>query len=238
LVGPVAILKLFRFAQLLCCRPRRYHSITMTPVNTTERLEKLRKLMQERNLQAYYIPSEDAHQSEYIARWDGRREFISNFTGSAGYAIVTSEEAALWTDGRYFLQAEKQLDSNWKLMKAGLPGTPNKEEYLGKVLQADSRVGVDAETISYDAAVKLRDALKKHKVELCLEKENLVDLVWVNRPEKELNKVFHLPINYSGKESKEKIASLQKYLVENSFWGFIVSALDEVGCKAFVLSDF
>jgi Xaa-Pro aminopeptidase len=185
--------------------------------------------MQERNLQAYYVPSEDAHQSEYIARWDARREFISNFTGSAGFAIVTATEAALWTDGRYFLQAEKQLDSNWKLMKAGLAGTMTKEEFLGKTLSADARVGVDAQTISHDATIKLREALQKTKIELCPGEENLVDLIWTDRPKKNLQEVFHLPINYSGRESKDKVALLQKYLVDNKFWGFIVSALDEVG---------
>ena len=100
---------------------------------TTDRLQALRRLMKEHTLQAYFVPSEDAHQSEYIAKWDARREFISGFTGSAGLAIITDFEAALWTDGRYFLQAEKQLDINWKLMKAGIPGTPTQEDYLVKV---------------------------------------------------------------------------------------------------------
>ena len=107
----------------------------MAPVSSSSaRLEALRKLMQERNLQAYFVPSEDAHQSEYVAKWDARREFLTGFTGSAGFAIVTAQEAAMWTDGRYFLQAEKQLDSNWSLIKSGLPGSPTKEEYLAKVL--------------------------------------------------------------------------------------------------------
>lgn len=73
------------------------------------------------------------HKSEYIARWDARREFISGFTGSAGSAIVTESDAALWTDGRYFLQAEKQLGAGWLLMKAGTAGTPSKEDWLAKV---------------------------------------------------------------------------------------------------------
>lgn len=184
--------------------------------------------MQERNLQAYYVPSEDAHQSEYIAKWDARREFLSEFNGSAGFAIVTEKEAALWTDGRYYLQAEKQLDSNWTLMKAGLPETPSKEDFLGKVLPPDSRIGVDAQTVSHDAAVKLKEALDKHKVKLNLLEENLVDMIWADRPRRDLQSIFHLSSNYSGQEWKDKVASLQKYLVENKFWGFVVSALDEV----------
>lgn len=90
--------------------------------------------MASRKLAALYIPSEDAHQSEYTAKWDDRREFISGFTGSAGFALVTGKEAALWTDGRYFLQADKQLDENWTLMKAGLKETPTKEDWLASVL--------------------------------------------------------------------------------------------------------
>lgn len=199
----------------------------MSP-DTSSGLNKLRALMQERNLAAYYIPSEDAHQSEYIAGWDARRAFISGFTGSAGCAIITRDEAALWTDGRYFLQAEKQLDSNWKLMKAGLPGTPSKEEYLAKVLPPGERLGVDGTTISHDAAVRLREALEKHKLNLSLLEENLVDAIWTERPPVTLKEIFLLPINYSGRESKDKVATLQKYLETNQLFGFLVSALDEV----------
>jgi Xaa-Pro aminopeptidase len=89
----------------------------MTLIDTTARLSSLRALMQANKIGAYLIPSEDAHQSEYIAPCDGRRAYISNFTGSAGFALVAEKEALLWTDGRYFLQAGKELDANWTLMK-------------------------------------------------------------------------------------------------------------------------
>ena len=196
--------------------------------DTSSRLNKLRALMQERSLAAYYVPSEDAHQSEYIASWDGRREFISGFTGSAGFAVITQTAAALWTDGRYYLQAEKQLDSNWTLMKAGMPGVPSKEEYLAKVLAPGDKLGVDATTISFDASVKLKETLGKHKLQLALLEENLVDAVWTDRPPVELNEIFFLPASRSGRESRDKISSLQKYLGENKLYGFVVTALDEV----------
>ena len=96
--------------------------------------------MEFHGLSAYIIPSQDAHQSEYIADCDARRRFISKFTGSAGVAVVTLEHAALWTDGRYFLQAEQELDSNWQLMKSGLTGVPTKEEWLKSVLPKGSVV--------------------------------------------------------------------------------------------------
>jgi len=195
---------------------------------TTDRLAALRKLMREQNLPAYYIPSEDAHQSSSIAESDSRRAFISGFTGSAGLAIVTENEAALWTDGRYFLQAEKQLDSNWKLMKVGLPETPKKEQYLKMKLKAGDKVGIDARLISFDAFIKLKQVLEDSKIELSLSQENLVDVIWTNRLPSTFNPIFLLPNEYSGREATHKILSLQQYLADNQYFGFLVTALDEV----------
>ncbi len=104
------------------------------PTVTTNQLQALRKAMQNACIHAYIIPTEDAHQSEYIAACDTRRSFISGFTGSAGTAVVTLDKAALWTDGRYYLQASQQLDSNWILQKHGLPKTPSKEDWLLEVI--------------------------------------------------------------------------------------------------------
>ena len=101
----------------------------METVNTTKRLESLRDLMKEHRLDVYIIPSEDSHQSEYIAPCDARRQHICGFTGSAGTAVVTLDKAALATDGRYFNQASKQLDSNWTLLKQGLEDVPTWQEW-------------------------------------------------------------------------------------------------------------
>ncbi|CAB4044133.1 xaa-Pro aminopeptidase 1 isoform X2 [Paramuricea clavata] len=121
---------------------------------TGELLTKLRSVMKNKAfvpdiLQAYIIPSEDAHQSEYIASSDCRREFISGFSGSAGTAIVTKTKAALWTDGRYFLQAQQQLDNNWTLMKEGLSGTPSQEDWLIQELPSGCLVGADPWLVSF-----------------------------------------------------------------------------------------
>ena len=99
------------------------------------RLNALREVMKSLHIQAYIIPTEDAHQSEYIADSDERRCFISGFTGSAGTAVVTLNEAALWTDGRYYLQASKELSPDWILQKFGLSTTPTKEDWLLKVIR-------------------------------------------------------------------------------------------------------
>lgn len=101
------------------------------------------------SIDAYIIPTDDCHQSEYISLTDERRSFVSGFDGSAGTAIVTHKEALLWTDGRYYQQAEKQLDENWTLMKDGLTTTPSMSAWLSKNLSAGDRVGVDGNLISY-----------------------------------------------------------------------------------------
>lgn len=101
----------------------------MDRVNTSERLAHLRNLMKENKVDVYVVPSEDSHQSEYIAPCDMRRAYICGFNGSAGTAVVTLEKAALATDGRYFNQASKQLDDNWTLLKQGLEDVPTWQEW-------------------------------------------------------------------------------------------------------------
>ncbi len=101
----------------------------METVDTTKRLAQLRDLMRQHKLDVYIVPSEDSHQSEYIAPCDARREYICGFTGSAGTAVITLEKAALATDGRYFNQASKQLDSNWLLLKQGMEDVPTWQEW-------------------------------------------------------------------------------------------------------------
>ncbi|XP_022858823.1 probable Xaa-Pro aminopeptidase P [Olea europaea var. sylvestris] len=110
-----------------------------------DKLRRLRELFSRPNINidAYIIPSQDAHQSEFIADCYARREYISGFTGSAGTAVITKDKAALWTDGRYFLQAEEQLNSSWILMRAGNLGVPTSSEWLNGVLTPGSRIGID-----------------------------------------------------------------------------------------------
>ena len=104
-------------------------TVDMEKVDTSKRLAQLRELMQEHKLDVYIVPSEDSHQSEYIAPCDARRAYISGFSGSAGTAVITLEKAALATDGRYFNQASKQLDENWSLLKQGMEDVPTWQEW-------------------------------------------------------------------------------------------------------------
>ncbi|KAL9000029.1 MAG: hypothetical protein Q9169_001274 [Polycauliona sp. 2 TL-2023] len=202
----------------------------METVNTTERLRELRKLMKENSVDVYVVPSEDSHQSEYIAPCDARREFISGFSGSAGTAVITSEKAALATDGRYFNQASKQLDSNWQLLKQGLEDVPSWQDWTAEQSEGYRTVGVDPTVITAPEARKLTEKIKKKGgAELVGVKANLVDLVWGHaRPPRPNEKVSVLDITFAGKKFEEKIEDLRKDLDKKKSAGLIVSMLDEI----------
>ncbi|KAI7852083.1 peptidase M24, structural domain-containing protein [Circinella umbellata] len=200
------------------------------PVSTGDRLSALRALMSsdEYKIDAFLIPSEDAHQSEYIADCDKRRYWISGFTGSAGYAIVSSKEAALFTDGRYFLQASEQLDNNWTLMKQGLPNVPTWQEYLVKNLPSGSRIGVDPTLITAADARLLSESLKTVDSTLVPVHANPVDKVWSDRPGAPHDVVITHPIKFSGKSLVDKLDDVRKYIRSKDAYGVVVSALDEI----------
>ncbi|KAI9258225.1 peptidase M24, structural domain-containing protein [Phascolomyces articulosus] len=200
------------------------------PVPTGDRLSALRTLMSsdEYKIDAFLIPSEDAHQSEYIADCDKRRYWISGFTGSAGYAIVSNKEAALFTDGRYFLQASEQLDENWILMKQGLPGVPTWQEYIVKNLPRGSRIGVDPTLITAADARLLSDSLKTVDSTLVPVHVNPVDKVWAERPDAPHDVVITHPIKFSGKSHNDKLDDVRKYIQQKDAYGVVVSALDEI----------
>ncbi|EMD36821.1 hypothetical protein CERSUDRAFT_83841 [Gelatoporia subvermispora B] len=199
-------------------------------VNTTQRLEALRRLMAkpEYNVNAVVVTSEDQHNSEYIAPCDERRAFISGFTGSAGCAIVTDKDAFLFTDGRYFLQAEKQLDQNWKLMKQGLPDVPTWQEFLYKNLDSHSRIGIDPTLITAADADVVSKQLKDRNSELFSLPENLIDLVWTDRPPRPANQVFALDVKFSGEPHEKKIERVRDELRAKKVKGMVVNMLDEI----------
>ena len=132
-----------------------------------ERLAALRAKMGERNIQAFIIPGTDPHLSEYSAEHWKSRDWISGFTGSAGTAVVTTDRAGLWTDSRYFLQAEIELkESSFELFKQGLPETPDIETWLISVLPAGANVAIDGAMFSTNEALNLQSALQKKGLQL------------------------------------------------------------------------
>ncbi|XP_020843647.1 xaa-Pro aminopeptidase 1 isoform X2 [Phascolarctos cinereus] len=205
----------------------------MFPKVTSELLRQLRQAMKNTEyvtepIQAYIIPSGDAHQSEYIAPCDCRRAFVSGFDGSAGTAIITEQHAAMWTDGRYFLQAAKQMDNNWTLMKMGLKDTPTQEDWLVSVLPEGSRVGVDPLIIPSDQWKKMAKVLRGAGHHLVPVKENLVDKIWTDRPQRPCKPLLTLGLDYTGVAWKDKVADLRVKMAERKVVWFVVTALDEI----------
>ncbi|CAO3620159.1 unnamed protein product [Mucor hiemalis] len=151
------------------------------------------------------------------------------FTGSAGFAIVSDNEAALFTDGRYFLQASEQLDENWVLMKQGLPGVPTWQEYLVSRLPAGSRIGLDATLTTIADARDLQLRLDAVDSKLVPVKRNLVDIAWgEQRPLPPHDKVFVHPVEFAGESHQDKLNKVQEHLKTKNHYGVIVSALDEI----------
>ncbi|KAJ2913800.1 hypothetical protein MD484_g6609, partial [Candolleomyces efflorescens] len=198
-------------------------------VDTTERLAKLRELMKREGLDVWVVPSEDQHYSEYLAQCDKRRAFISGFTGSAGCAVVTLRKAYLFTDGRYFLQAEKELDENWTLMKLGLPDIPTWQNFLHRNLDGSLKIGIDPTIIVAGDAAALQKNLESKNSELVLLRNNLVDEVWgTDRPPKPHNPVFYLDEKYSGQPFSDKLTKVRQALDKENAKAFVVNMLDEV----------
>ncbi|XP_078711726.1 xaa-Pro aminopeptidase 1 isoform X2 [Lampetra fluviatilis] len=170
---------------------------------TTEILRRLRNAMKDLHLtaeplQALIVPSGDAHQSEYVADCDCRRAFISGFDGSAGMAVVTEAQAAMWTDGRYFLQAAQQMDSNWTLMRVGIQDTPTWEDWLLSVLPDGSRVGVDPFLVPASTWKSSSKQLKRGGIQLVSTSTNLVDAIWDDRSPQPQSPLLVLPLSYTG----------------------------------------
>ena len=173
----------------------------------------LRKLMAEEGIDAYFVPSGDFHGSEYVNAHFRTRAFLSGFTGSAGELLVTADGAWLWTDGRYFLQASRQLDgSGIELMKMGEEGVPAVDEFIqGLVDSADSDyvIGFDGRVVSSKFGKALAERLRgsDKNVIFRLDKD-LGGEVWQDRPEIVPSKVWELPVSYAGRDAKDKIDSL------------------------------
>ncbi|MCD7914997.1 MAG: aminopeptidase P family protein [Tannerellaceae bacterium] len=193
-----------------------------------ERIELLREIMKEANIDAYIIPGSDPHLSEYPAnRWKAR-EWISGFTGSAGTVVITAEKAGLWTDSRYFLQAASQLkETGIDLYKVPLPETPTITEFLLKELEKGMTVGLDGETYSAAGAMKLEKSLKKKEI-LLDTSVDLIDKIWTNRPLVPGNPLFALPVKITGQRVTDKLNDINDNLHEAGADCTLLSALDEI----------
>lgn len=195
------------------------------------RLARLRELMKREHLSAFIFPSTDAHQSEYVAdHWRGR-EWISGFNGSAGTAVVTMKSAALWTDSRYFLAAEEQLEgTGYQLMRLKMEGTPTIAEWLGKELQdvQSPEVGLDGMVNSYNYVKDLSYSLRKLGGITLRTNLDPLEQIWENRPSLPANPVEIQPLEYAGETLASKVARIRMSLRELHADGMLVSALDDI----------
>lgn len=192
------------------------------------RLSALRQAMREKGIHAYIVPSTDPHIGEYIPdRWKSR-EWISGFDGSAGTVVITLDDAGLWTDSRYFLQGEMQLQgSGIRLFKAGLPDTPDMLQWLAMVLPTGSTVGIDGNVFTTNDVIRIESSLATKGIDLCADFD-LFDDIWNDRPAIPQEGIFELPLEYSGVSASDKIESVRAELRENGANLIVISTLDEI----------
>ncbi|WFD26778.1 Xaa-Pro aminopeptidase [Malassezia nana] len=211
--------------------PFRYNmgAINTGTVPTSSLVQQLREKMRAHQLQAYIVPSEDEHASEYPSDADLFRGYISGFNGSAGCALVTMKEALLFTDGRYFLQASQQLEPGvWTLMKMGEPGVPTWQAWLADELPPQSRIGVDPKVISAEDAQELSLSLRTVSSSLVPLRNNLVAEIWNDRPTRPQEPIRPLPESITGRSFHDKLAELRAEIKKKHAQGFVATMLDEV----------
>ena len=193
-----------------------------------QRIEKIRDLMKEKNIYAYIVPSSDYHQSEYVGDYFKAREFMSGFTGSAGTLIVSMDEVGLWTDGRYFIQAEQELKhSGIKLFKMGEEGVPTIEEYLLEKLPKNSTLGFDGRVISVKEGQNLANKLVFKGINIEY-KYDLVNDIWQDRCSLPTEKAFLLDIEYSGESFSHKLSRIRQAMKEKKATTHILASLDDI----------
>lgn len=200
----------------------------MNPKIICERVEKLRAFLREHQLDAYIFPSTDPHCGEYIPDHWMTREWISGFNGSAGTAVVTLQDAALWTDSRYFLAASEQLEGTpFQLMKLKIPGTPSIAEWLGQVLPKNSIVGMDGWVNTIADIRGMKEELEFQGLKLELGNDPAKQL-WEDRPALPDDQIEIHPLKFAGETTTSKLSRLRKELLALHAEGTIVSQLDEL----------
>lgn len=193
-----------------------------------ERLAALRSRMQEKNVDVYVIPTEDFHASEYVGDYFKVRKYMSGFTGSAGTLVVTNTEAGLWTDGRYFIQAENQLKgSTIDLYKMGQPGVPTVEQFIEEKVPEHGCLGFDGRVMNAGMGLKLKEQLEK-KNAVVDDSEDLADAIWTDRPELSKEPIYLLDVKWVGKSRADKIAEIRETMAEKKADTFILTSLDDI----------
>ena len=201
------------------------------------RIAALRDYMSQCGISAFIAPSTDPHSGEYVpAHWESRK-WLSGFSGSAGTVVITKDNAGLWTDSRYFIQAEEQLEGTGiQLFKDRLPETPSISEWLGSVLNKDEKVGIDGWVNSMQEAASLRKELQTYGLELTLV-EDPFQYIWNDRPTLPQTPVFIHGLEYAGVSCSEKISKIKESIKSKGATGIILSSLDEIAWTLNLRSD-
>ena len=193
-----------------------------------EKLQALRAVMKANGIDIYVVPTDDFHQSEYVGEHFKARAYITGFTGSAGTAVITLDEAGLWTDGRYFLQAGKQLEGTTiTLRKMGEPGVPTIPEYLAEALPTGGTLGVDGRVISVNTGDEYEKiaADKGGKIQY---HQDLIDQIWTDRPELSREPVFALGVEYAGETTESKLTRIREEMKKNHADKHVLTTLDDI----------
>lgn len=203
-----------------------------------EKTAALRRELKKLGLSALYVPSADPHQSEYLPDAWKHRAWLSGFTGSMGELVVGPRRAALWTDGRYFQQAGKELaGSDIELMRMGEPGTPSMTAWVASQLRPGQALGMDASVVSMAAAAEFTNALAPRGIEVRFLRGNPIDALWTDRPAESLAPVTIHPRRYAGETAQSKLARLRKAMKEAGVKAHVVCALDQVAWLLNIRAD-
>lgn len=193
-----------------------------------ERIQKLREKMKENHVQAYIIPTSDFHETEYVCEYFSCRKYMSGFTGSAGVLVVLLDKAALWTDGRYFIQAARQLEGTGiDLMRQNQPGTPEIEEYIVEHLNENDTVGFDGRVMNTKDALMYKEVFDAAKLNMNVNLD-LVDEIWTNRPELPSSPTFHYAEKFSGESMTSKLSRLREFLQSKHVESIILTSVDQI----------
>lgn len=196
-------------------------------MKVSERVAALRKLMAEKHMDAYVVPTADFHQSEYVGEHFKARKFISGFSGSYGTAVITMDDGGLWTDGRYFFQATNELEgSGIRLMKMFVGDTPSVTEFLADVVPEGGTVGFDGRVLSMGEGQEYEEALSAKGIRINYS-EDLINEIWTDRPPLSEKPAFFLEEKYSGESAASKIARVREKMKESGADVHIIASLDD-----------
>ncbi|MEG1290863.1 MAG: aminopeptidase P family N-terminal domain-containing protein, partial [Lachnospiraceae bacterium] len=194
----------------------------------SERIEALRAQMEQRNIEMYIVPTSDFHESEYVGDYFKARKYMTGFTGSAGTAVITKTQAGLWTDGRYFIQAEQQLkDTPVTLFKMSEEGVPTVIEFIKKNLSQGGCLGFDGRVMNSKTGEEYEKIVMDKKGSLHTT-EDLVGLIWLERPQLPKNPVFILEEKYAGESTQSKLKRVRTKMEEKKANVHILTSLYDV----------